>query len=220
MTTETCYACDQRAVSDEHAPPKGFFPESHRKNLITVPSCKTHNNDNSPDVEYVRNAVMCLAGINEATGDPVIKKVLRSFDRRPALFNKTFESFQTIFYPNGPRGVFRLDLRRLDAVMRAIVRALHYRDYNQKWAHWKVFAPTLGTEEGVFHQCADNWEPLRALLTQARYTPKPTSEPSVFQYGVSRLSDWGCLYKLIFYEGFVISAWMLRETDSDPSTNT
>jgi hypothetical protein len=99
--------------------------------------------------------------------------------------------------------------------MTAIVRALHYRDYKQKWAHWKVFAPTLGTEEGILNRRADNWEPFRALLTQARYTRKLTSEPSIFQYGVTSLPDWGFLYRLIFYEGFVISAWMLQEADAD-----
>jgi hypothetical protein len=215
MTIETCYACDERAVTNEHAPPKCFFPEGHRTNLITVPSCKGHNNDNSPDVEYVRNAIMSLAGINEAACAPVIEKAFRSFDRRPALFNRTFQSFQAVSFPDGPRGIFRIDLKRLDTVMKAVVRALHYRDTEQKWEHWRTFAPALGTEEQVFHSRADNWKPFRVLLRQVRYTHKPTSEPSVFQYGVSLLTDWGCLYKLVFYEGFVINAWMLQEKDSD-----
>ncbi len=53
-----CYRCDQAGITDEHVPPKSFFPEGHRKGLITVPSCEAHNKDNSFDVEYVRNIIV------------------------------------------------------------------------------------------------------------------------------------------------------------------
>jgi len=62
---ETCYACDQPAPTREYTPPKSFFPESKRDQLITVPSCEAHNNDNSPDVEYVRNLLSFQYGTNE-----------------------------------------------------------------------------------------------------------------------------------------------------------
>ncbi|MCJ7519132.1 MAG: hypothetical protein MUO42_05610, partial [Anaerolineaceae bacterium] len=50
----TCYMCSSPAVSKEHVPPEVFFPESKdlppdypdmRKNLVTVPSCKKHNQE-------------------------------------------------------------------------------------------------------------------------------------------------------------------------------
>ena len=37
MSLPTCYACNQLATSREHTPPRSFFPEDRRKNLITVP---------------------------------------------------------------------------------------------------------------------------------------------------------------------------------------
>src|SRR6185437_6074985 len=67
MTTkaaETCYACDQPATTREHVPPFSFFPEGHKQNLITVPSCAAHNNANSKDVEYVRNIITTSFGVN------------------------------------------------------------------------------------------------------------------------------------------------------------
>ena len=43
----------------EHIPPKAFFPKDQRDQLLTVPSCKAHNNDKSPDDLYVL-AHICL----------------------------------------------------------------------------------------------------------------------------------------------------------------
>src|SRR6185369_1818743 len=65
VSLETCYMCDKATVSREHAPPLGFFPEDRRVNLITVPSCKTHNNDNSDDVRYVRDIITSSIDVNE-----------------------------------------------------------------------------------------------------------------------------------------------------------
>ena len=51
---ETCYYCGKPATSREHAPPRSFFPDSSKLNLITVPSCDIHNGRKSKDDEYVR----------------------------------------------------------------------------------------------------------------------------------------------------------------------
>ena len=56
----SCYACDGKRVSTEHAPPLCFFPETkdangqslYRENLITVPSCHLHNTNKSDDDLY------------------------------------------------------------------------------------------------------------------------------------------------------------------------
>lgn len=56
--------CDKPGVTSEHVPPKSFFPDDRRVNLLTVPSCWTHNNGNSKDVEYVRNVITAGWGVN------------------------------------------------------------------------------------------------------------------------------------------------------------
>src|SRR6266480_4201943 len=38
-------------------------PNERRKNLITVPTCRLHNNENSPDVEYIGNVLVCGANL-------------------------------------------------------------------------------------------------------------------------------------------------------------
>ena len=213
MSVETCYACNATATSDEHAPPKSFFPEDRRRNLITVPSCKAHNHGNALDVEYIRNSIAFLAGINDA-GTAMMHKAMRSFDRSPALFNRTFRSMRPLVRKGEEVGAFPVDLGRLKAVMISTTQALHYRDQGQKWRWWRFFSPALGSERTLYQQQPDNWEPFRQLLRNDPCEPRETGEPTVFAYASHQFeapSNWAWMYKLTFYEGFVAYTWMLTE---------
>ena len=95
---ETCYACAAVACSVEHCPPLSFFPEGHRKDLITVPSCSDHNHVNSKDVEYTRNWLTTSWGVNTAGQNLFDGKTKKSFDRSPRLLNQTFGTMRTISY--------------------------------------------------------------------------------------------------------------------------
>src|ERR1044071_8771158 len=53
----SCYMCDAPATTREHVPPSCFFPAGYRTDLWTVPACRSHNQDNSPDVEYTRSII-------------------------------------------------------------------------------------------------------------------------------------------------------------------
>jgi len=99
--------------------------------------------------------------------------------------------------------------------MTAVVRALHYRDQGRKWGRWQVFAPGLGSESSLIHKRSDGWNNFRDLLGRIPYVDRPTPEPEVFGYG-SHALDWGYVYRLTFYGGFVVNAWMLREDSDDP----
>lgn len=59
---EICYACDNLATSQEHCPPRCFFPKNERVNLITVPACSEHNNEKSDNDEWVRLIIAALSG--------------------------------------------------------------------------------------------------------------------------------------------------------------
>ncbi len=204
---DTCYACNQPATTREHVPPKGFFPPGRRRNLITVPSCSIHNCDNALDVEYVRNAIASLAGLNE-TGELLFDTAKRSFDHSPALFQKTFQSF-IVRSPEEEIGTYRFDLKRVDAMMTAVIRAIHYHDQRQKWDRWQVFVPSLRSESSL-NQGSDSWDDIRDYLNSIPYVDRAAAEPEVFKYGSYAL-DWGCVYRLTFYGGFIVNAWMLRE---------
>lgn len=56
-----CYfqGCSNEGNTKEHIPPKSFFPEEQREQLITVRSCREHNNEKSGDDLYTL-AQICL----------------------------------------------------------------------------------------------------------------------------------------------------------------
>lgn len=56
-----CYfhGCAEKGRTKEHIPPKAFFPNDQREQLITVRSCKGHNTDKSGDDLYAL-AQICL----------------------------------------------------------------------------------------------------------------------------------------------------------------
>lgn len=60
-----CYICGAPFYSVEHAPAKSFFPKDKRESLITVPSCKKHNEDMSIDDDYVRLIIASSIGNNK-----------------------------------------------------------------------------------------------------------------------------------------------------------
>ena len=138
---ETCYACERPASTIEHCPPKAFFPTGQRQNLMTVPSCEEHNNDYSKDVEYTRNAITTLWGVNTTGLDLFERKTKKSLDRSPGLLFQTFGTMQAAMYGEHVTGVYHLDIDRLEVVFAACVRAVHYRDTRRKHADWGIVMP-------------------------------------------------------------------------------
>jgi hypothetical protein len=88
--------CEKPATTREHAPPLSFFPAGRRENLITVPSCNTHNNDNSQNVEYVRNIIVTDIHTNEVGREMFAAKVQRSYARGDKLRNTTFKKIREV----------------------------------------------------------------------------------------------------------------------------
>jgi hypothetical protein len=114
-----CYMCSAFATTMEHVPPKCFFPERLRANLITVPSCITHNLNNSLDVEYVRNVLATQHGTNVAAAE-VFETVKRSYDRSPKLASQTFGAGRTVVIEGEETGACPIDLARHKRIMSAI----------------------------------------------------------------------------------------------------
>jgi hypothetical protein len=155
----------------------------------------------------VRNVIAFHKDLSE-TGELLIDTAKRSFENSPALFNRTFQSF-AVRSTEEQVATYKADLNRVKAIMTAVVQALHYRDQHQKWNRWQVFVPTL-TSESSLEQGSDGWDSFRAFLSRIPYVDRASAEPEVFRYGSYSL-DRGWLYRLIFYDGFVVNAWMLCE---------
>lgn len=199
--------CSAIATTREHAPPQSFFPDAHRLNLITVPSCSVHNLGNSEDVEYVRNIICGQRGINLA-GEAAGATARDSYDRSPGLFARTFGEARKIVIDGEETAAFPIDLPRQRVVMRAVAHALYFHDYGRKWdGGFQVFSPSLVHRDNLYDGNPDPANDFRQLLDSGTYAPMSVSNPEVFQYGIMDLGDGQIMYKFVFYESFVVNAW-------------
>jgi hypothetical protein len=193
--------CDRPSTSREHVPPQSFFPIGRRGNLWTVPSCADHNSGNSKDVEYVRNIISVQRGTN-MSAEQTFEVAKRSWNRSPGLFHQTFDDVRAVVIEGEEAGLFSFDLPRVKAVMSAVVHALAFRDFGRAYiGEWNVFCATLLSKTQ-----APEWDKFRGMLFSVTFEPLRAAQPDVFAYGIHRM-DFGFIYRLVFYDAFVVFAW-------------
>ena len=208
-----CYACTEPATTREHYPPYSFFPAGNNVNLTTVPSCDLHNNANSRDVEYVRNIITTVLGVNQVGEAHFLDKSMRSFDRSPKLLNATFADIKPVQINGGISGVFTVDIARVKAVMEACVRAIHFAETSERRSDWEIVVPNLMFKDGVPEITVSGWMQLLSMLGSLPYTLRTTSNPDVFEYGATDIAG-GHVYALRFYKAFQVYAFA-RATGQD-----
>ncbi len=214
---ETCYMCDRVATTREHAPPLSFFPVGRREKLITVPSCKTHNNDNSEDVEYVRNIVVTENHTNEVGREMFAAKVRRSYARGHKLRRSTFRKIREVMVNGRETAVVQINETRFNPIIRAIAFALYFHDFGEKFQfRWMVYRATMLSEGQAFYDLPDDFNPqARSLLRSIPVADRNTNQPEVFRYGVVSVKDYEIIYRLMFYGGVDIYALGLPNLESE-----
>lgn len=122
-----CYVCGREATTQEHVPPRCFFPRGAGQQLLTVPSCPEHNNAKSHDDQYVL-AHICM---NASWGDNLAKQIFRrsvepQLERKPAF--KAALSMDARTLPDGSRA-YSVDTARLDHFFDHLVNAVYLDRY-------------------------------------------------------------------------------------------
>jgi hypothetical protein len=180
---------------------------------MTVPSCEEHNNDYSKDVEYARNAITTLLGVNTTGLKLFESKTRKSLDRSPGLLFQTFSTMKPVMYGEHVTGAYHLDIDRLDTVFGACVSAIHYRDTRRKHSHWGIVMPCCAFDSDVPQHFVQNWNRLCLALRSIKFDQKCTANPSVFQYGVAQMQGKH-IYLHVFYEGFLVYALELTKEEA------
>lgn len=197
--------CCAEGTTREHVPPKSFFPLRYRANLVTVPSCRAHNHDQSLDIEYVRNLIAAFYGVN-AQGEEALEAAKRSFERNQALLYQMFGDFNTVQLGADQTAVFKADVKRIKRVMEPIANAIYFKDYGRRYENtWTVFVSALKSQEDLAGTL-DQWQQFRDLLARISFTAKPVPQPAIFQYGVHEMPD-GFVFEFVFYGAFVVHSF-------------
>lgn len=208
--------CEKPATTREHAPPLSFFPTDRRVDLITVPSCTTHNNDLAENVEYVRNIVVTDIHTNDVGREMFAAKVRRSYARGHKLRRSTFRKIREVRIGGMETAIVHINETRFNPIIRAIAYALYYHDFGTRFLYrWNVYRATMLSEGQAFYDMPDAFNPkARAILRSVPTTDRHTNQPEVFKYGVYRDLDHRVIYKLVFYGGVDIYAIGLRNDGS------
>lgn len=200
---DRCYMCDAPATSDEHVPPRSFFPPRLQgKRLLTVPACAAHNNDNAPDVEYLRGILCCQYGTN-AVAEEVLEKAKASWDHSPKLFNRTFDGTMRAEVLGGETteeiGVFKADLPRVKRVVEAIAHAVYYIERAHAWhGTFEIFC-AFHSEESI-QGLPDGSERRGRFFCARPYEVRQTLHRDVFELQVHE-SAGELIFAMRFYGG-------------------
>ena len=218
---QQCYICGAPFYSVEHAPARSFFPKDKRNNLITVPSCKKHNEDMSIDDDYVRLIIASSITNNEVAEAHFIKKCIKTLQRSEALTKTLASGSKYVLVSKGKEPphqelAIKIDRNRFNKVMCKIAYAMFYNKFGEVWQ--RKF--NIGTEY-LLNEDNTN-EPLGKLIQEAKKLIDLSSikfegsEPTVFKYAFMPCngSKFDQILIMVFYEGFEV--WCF----TDPTSNS
>lgn len=121
-----CYfqGCAKEGNTREHVPPRAFFPENQRKNLITVNSCIDHNNTKSSDDLYALAHICLNSSPQNRAGEVFMKSVLPQLEFNEAALKRYLIKYSA---PTENRGVkYKVDIQRLNKFFNALSCGLIY----------------------------------------------------------------------------------------------
>lgn len=218
-SNECCYFCGKPAISSEHVPPKCIFPEQkdlsdddYRKNLITVPSCNTHNSAKSRDDEFL---MACLASVvgNNGTGFlHTNKKLARAHARNPHLCNDTIRDARSLILqtPDGiafPVLVGRPDMERLCRALQSVARGLYFHTNGKRFKGKVTVIPSFvnfprGKTMSVVQLLAQR------MIEQYRSEWQTHGDnPRIFTYQIGPVDQFGMTPMVMtFYSGAEVLA--------------
>lgn len=215
----TCYICESRETSREHAPPLCIFPgesilgRNLRKNLITVPSCDLHNSKKSKDDEFFR-ATLLLATAKDSRAASLLffQKLMKAARRRPHAYRSFFEEQGTISGTNLP--VVRLSRTRFDHCVDHLVRALCFHATGAKWHHPIIVASPRFFGDFESGQVIPHQTSLDAIAVSREFlaqVPLVGENPEIFRYRLRYEHEAQILaFACQFYDLFEVFAYSSR----------
>jgi hypothetical protein len=122
-----CYyqGCSLAETTMEHIPPKSFFPKDQRNQLLTVPSCRLHNNDKSSDDVYVLAHICLNSSPQNRSREIFIKRIVPQLGYNRDALRKTFLEGSV---PHALGAVaYKVDIDRFDRFFTALSYGIVYK---------------------------------------------------------------------------------------------
>lgn len=221
-----CYFCDELATSEEHAPPKCFFPKQkyfprrrphYRDNLLVVPSCAEHNESRAIDDEYTALSIVMAAANRNLAFSPFIEKWFKVLKRNNwALAPKFFSRSKLVKVVDGDGSFETLsvtfDKHRIDRVIESTARALYYYELNfqKRWlGDCQIHCPHMLTSDlskQPNYPSLHEMEQAFAREENGRVQIKGR-HPDIFYYQILKdPRDNGYILRMVYYRCFTFFA--------------
>lgn len=146
-----CYfkGCLEDGVTREHVPPKSFFPDGERTNLLTVPSCEKHNNDKKEDDFYVLSHICLGASKKNRARDIFMKKVVGQLNFNNQAMGRMIAK-DSVMLSNG-NVAYKVDEERFDNFFTSLTCGVLY-------SYYKESIPSGLSVRHIFHSLYDEDE--------------------------------------------------------------
>jgi hypothetical protein len=216
MEEQTCYMCEENAISGEHVPPKCIFPEvkdlgiDYRKSPIKVPSCDVHNMRKAKDDEYLMMVLTCSITNNRVAMNQIQTKILRAWERNPKLAGLLLRVKKPIKSNGKSTLAFKVDIDRFNRSLDWIVRGLYFSQHKKKWvAKLRIESPAMLFLEGS--DAIQSNQILREMgggVSQALDDLSKTGKnPDVFWYQMLHNRPNELLINMMFFGGLQVLAF-------------
>jgi hypothetical protein len=128
---ECAYCGGTDDLTAEHVPPKLIFPKPWPDDLITVPACRSCNQEGQSDAEYFR-ACLCVSPQTRQSEDvAVLRSTLqRSLERPQAAGFR--QGLLDAMKPAGGKIAFDVEIERLHKVVERAVQCLYLHDTGRR----------------------------------------------------------------------------------------
>ena len=126
-----CYWCGEIATGTEHVPPQNLFPKGFRKELITVKSCRKHNEDLSKIDERMRINIIMLSHTSKVARKLFEEKILKGIKREKSA-GLGISVANTILEKSEGGGYVKVKSEHLNIYIEKIVRGLFYHIYGNQ----------------------------------------------------------------------------------------
>lgn len=123
----SCYfqGCNEAGITKEHIPPRSFFPDGEKEQLLTVKSCELHNNAKSKDDLYVLAQICMNASPSNRAREVFLNKVAPQLEFNNGALRKRLAN-GAICLDNGAVK-YIVDEERLDDFFTALSCGLIYK---------------------------------------------------------------------------------------------
>lgn len=165
----SCYfqGCNDKGITKEHIPPRSFFPDGEKEQLLTVKSCKKHNNAKSTDDLYALAQICMNASPNNRAREVWETKVVPQLEFNTGALRKMLAAGAI---PLGNGAVeYKVDIARINDFFTALSCGLVYKAC-------KSSLPSNYKIRHIFHNFVSDVDPVVKLIEadiEKFYSGKP-----------------------------------------------